>query len=296
MIYLVIVGSIVGYSAYVYALKYLPIATVSLYAYVNPIIAVILGSLLLDEPFGVAHRGGRAWCSRGSRSSGRMPPVTRPARRRPRNARQEPPEHEGSQLTRAFVSVVSFVLLRLPAALVEDASEALVPRGELVAAGCLRRWRGEPDECGCRARRPWPTMNASTVRGSTGDAVVARAVVRHDQVLDLRAKIVGEAGDAVDGVAHQDQPEPDVADEVAVARVGRAARLVVRAPAACRCREAATPASTTSSLRVVGARELAADLRHLQRVLEQAAAIGVVNVLRRRPLAQLALRDRRRFD
>ena len=53
MIYLILVGSIVGYSAYVYALKYLPIATVALYAYVNPIIAVLLGSLLLDEPFGI---------------------------------------------------------------------------------------------------------------------------------------------------------------------------------------------------------------------------------------------------
>jgi drug/metabolite transporter (DMT)-like permease len=53
MTYLVLVGSVVGYSAYVYALKYLPISTVSLYAYVNPIIAVLLGSFLLDEPFGV---------------------------------------------------------------------------------------------------------------------------------------------------------------------------------------------------------------------------------------------------
>ena len=51
MIYLVLCGSIVGYSAYVYALKYLPISTVSLYAYVNPIIAVILGTLLLSEAF-----------------------------------------------------------------------------------------------------------------------------------------------------------------------------------------------------------------------------------------------------
>jgi drug/metabolite transporter (DMT)-like permease len=51
MTYLVLVGSIVGYSAYVYALKHLPISTVSLYAYVNPIIAVILGTLILAEPF-----------------------------------------------------------------------------------------------------------------------------------------------------------------------------------------------------------------------------------------------------
>jgi drug/metabolite transporter (DMT)-like permease len=51
-LYLVFVGSLVGYSAYVYALKYLPVSTVSLYAYVNPVIAVILGALLLNEPFG----------------------------------------------------------------------------------------------------------------------------------------------------------------------------------------------------------------------------------------------------
>jgi drug/metabolite transporter (DMT)-like permease len=51
MVYLVLVGSIVGYSCYVYALKYLPVSTVSLYAYVNPVIAVVLGTLLLSEPF-----------------------------------------------------------------------------------------------------------------------------------------------------------------------------------------------------------------------------------------------------
>lgn len=49
--YLTVAGSVIGYTAYVYALKYLPISTVSLYAYVNPIIAVILGTLLLGEPF-----------------------------------------------------------------------------------------------------------------------------------------------------------------------------------------------------------------------------------------------------
>lgn len=51
MIYLVVIGSILGYTSYVYALKYLPVSTVSLYAYINPIIAVLLGTLLLAEPF-----------------------------------------------------------------------------------------------------------------------------------------------------------------------------------------------------------------------------------------------------
>jgi drug/metabolite transporter (DMT)-like permease len=50
--YLTFVGAIAGFSAYAYALKHLPVATASLYAYVNPIIAVILGTLVLKEPFG----------------------------------------------------------------------------------------------------------------------------------------------------------------------------------------------------------------------------------------------------
>jgi drug/metabolite transporter (DMT)-like permease len=51
-IYLILVGSIVGYSAYIYALRHLPTATVSLYAYANPVIAMVLGALIANEPFG----------------------------------------------------------------------------------------------------------------------------------------------------------------------------------------------------------------------------------------------------
>src|SRR6185436_20081923 len=50
-IYLIVFGSLVAYSAYLYALDRLPIATVALYAYVNPIIAVLLGSIVGGEPF-----------------------------------------------------------------------------------------------------------------------------------------------------------------------------------------------------------------------------------------------------
>ena len=50
-VYLTLVGSIVGYSAYTYALKYLPVSTVSLYAYITPILAVILGALVMHERF-----------------------------------------------------------------------------------------------------------------------------------------------------------------------------------------------------------------------------------------------------
>ncbi|MGH7570081.1 MAG: EamA family transporter [Gemmatimonadales bacterium] len=48
--YLVVFGSLVGYSAYAYALKHASATIVGTYAYVNPVIAVLLGWLLLDEP------------------------------------------------------------------------------------------------------------------------------------------------------------------------------------------------------------------------------------------------------
>ncbi len=50
LVYLTLVGSIIGYSSYAFALKHLPVSTVSLYAYVNPVIAVLLGTVVLAEP------------------------------------------------------------------------------------------------------------------------------------------------------------------------------------------------------------------------------------------------------
>lgn len=50
MSHLAIAGSLVAYSAYIYAIQYLPLQLVSIYAYINPMIAVALGTWLLDEP------------------------------------------------------------------------------------------------------------------------------------------------------------------------------------------------------------------------------------------------------
>lgn len=50
MAYLVVFGSILGYSAYSYALKHASATIVGTYAYVNPVIAVLLGWLVLREP------------------------------------------------------------------------------------------------------------------------------------------------------------------------------------------------------------------------------------------------------
>lgn len=52
-LYLVIAGSLVGYGSYIYAIAHLPVSLVATYAYVNPIIALFLGWLVLDERISV---------------------------------------------------------------------------------------------------------------------------------------------------------------------------------------------------------------------------------------------------
>lgn len=47
--YLVLIGSVIAFGAYVFALKRLPAALVTVHAYINPIVALIIGSVMLDE-------------------------------------------------------------------------------------------------------------------------------------------------------------------------------------------------------------------------------------------------------
>ena len=47
--YLIVFGSIVGYSAYVWLLANAPLQQVATYAYVNPVIAIALGAIVLGE-------------------------------------------------------------------------------------------------------------------------------------------------------------------------------------------------------------------------------------------------------
>lgn len=49
IMFLVIVSSIIAFLAYIYVLQKLPTGIVALYAYINPIVAVIVGSLFFDE-------------------------------------------------------------------------------------------------------------------------------------------------------------------------------------------------------------------------------------------------------
>ncbi|HEV2720380.1 MAG TPA: EamA family transporter, partial [Thermoanaerobaculia bacterium] len=49
LLYLMIFGSVIAFTAYVYAMRSLQMTTLSLYSYVNPVVAVILGWIVLNE-------------------------------------------------------------------------------------------------------------------------------------------------------------------------------------------------------------------------------------------------------
>lgn len=49
LLYLIAFGSILTYASYLYAMSRLPAGLVSIYAYINPLVALILGFLILDE-------------------------------------------------------------------------------------------------------------------------------------------------------------------------------------------------------------------------------------------------------
>jgi len=49
VVYLIVAGSWVGYTAYIWLLQHVPTSKVSTYAYVNPVVAVFLGWLVLSE-------------------------------------------------------------------------------------------------------------------------------------------------------------------------------------------------------------------------------------------------------
>lgn len=53
LVYLVVFGSILGYTSYAYALSHLPVAVVSIHNYVNCAVGVFLGWLVYREPFGM---------------------------------------------------------------------------------------------------------------------------------------------------------------------------------------------------------------------------------------------------
>ncbi len=53
LIYLIVFGSLIGFSAYIYLLEHTRPALATSYAFVNPLVAVVLGWAIRDEPIGV---------------------------------------------------------------------------------------------------------------------------------------------------------------------------------------------------------------------------------------------------
>jgi drug/metabolite transporter (DMT)-like permease len=60
LLYLAVFGSLVGFTAFAYCLNELPASTVGTYGYVNPIVAVTLGAIFLDEPLSTGMVAGGA--------------------------------------------------------------------------------------------------------------------------------------------------------------------------------------------------------------------------------------------
>ena len=58
--YLIVFGSIIAFTAFVQALRLLPMSVVFTYGYVNPVIAVVAGSLILKEPITLTTIAGAA--------------------------------------------------------------------------------------------------------------------------------------------------------------------------------------------------------------------------------------------
>ncbi|MCS7069521.1 MAG: EamA family transporter [Meiothermus sp.] len=52
-LYLIVFGSLIAYTSYIFAVRLLPLSLVTTYAYVNPVIALLLGWAFLQEPLGV---------------------------------------------------------------------------------------------------------------------------------------------------------------------------------------------------------------------------------------------------
>jgi drug/metabolite transporter (DMT)-like permease len=51
--YLIIFGSVLSYAAYMYSLSQLPVGVATIYSYINPLVAVLLGYVALHEPLNI---------------------------------------------------------------------------------------------------------------------------------------------------------------------------------------------------------------------------------------------------
>jgi drug/metabolite transporter (DMT)-like permease len=58
--YLIVFGSVIGFTSYVQTIRLLPLSVATTNAYVNPLVAVILGAIILSEPITIYTLAGTA--------------------------------------------------------------------------------------------------------------------------------------------------------------------------------------------------------------------------------------------
>jgi drug/metabolite transporter (DMT)-like permease len=97
-LYLAVVGSVLGFTTYVWLLDSAPISQVVTHQYVNPLVAVVLGALLLDERPGATTLAGAALivgavvvtARHEGRAGSERPPTSRPSSVAQRETRADP--------------------------------------------------------------------------------------------------------------------------------------------------------------------------------------------------------------
>jgi drug/metabolite transporter (DMT)-like permease len=94
LVYLITIGGLLAYTAYTWLLKNAPISTVATYAYVNPVIAIVLGWAILSEEITVTVVAGAAAIvlsvAAVVRTETEAPAATPARRRRPWSLREAP--------------------------------------------------------------------------------------------------------------------------------------------------------------------------------------------------------------
>lgn len=163
--YLVVFGSIVGYSAYLYALRHLPVALVSIYSYVNPVVAVALGWLFYREPFGLHEATAMAVIfvgvalvklSSARERSSMLPekPRAERAAQSSRKAKTDEPEQQGYSKLHGIAHDLGHArhhLGRQARLLLQNALERFLPSGKQYQAD---RHEDQAEDEGKQARHP----------------------------------------------------------------------------------------------------------------------------------------------
>ena len=146
--YLIVAGSLVAFTAYMWLLRNAPTSLVATYAYVNPVVAVLLGTVFLGEPLGVAH-------ARRRRDHRRLGRDDRPHAEAEGTGRHRSTRPVAASPARARGNLNRHDLVRPPQRAGQVGRGA--PRG--------RRGRDRPDRARRRALRRRPRAGPGRARG-----------------------------------------------------------------------------------------------------------------------------------